>query len=69
MIVLAAQSHSLSDVGSLPWWAQFAIGLGLVTISTFGWWVRDKIRDSAIVVAAAFLTGIAGLTVLWSAIF
>lgn len=33
LTLAAARAHSLADISSLPWWAQFAIGLGLVCVA------------------------------------
>jgi hypothetical protein len=69
MLTLAAtHAHSLADIGSLPWWAQFAIGLGLVCVAGAAGWLYGK-YESCLAAAVAFITGMAGLTVLWNALF
>lgn len=68
MLTLATAHHSLADIGSLPWWAQFAIGLGLVCVAGVAGWLAES-SDSCLAGAVSFITAVAGLTVLWNALF
>lgn len=65
MLTLAAHQHSLADINSLPWWAQFTIGLGLVAVAVLAGWVGEK-QDSCLPAVVAFITAVAGLGVLWN---
>lgn len=68
MLTLAAtQSHSLADIGSMPWWAQFGIGLGLVCVAGVATWLSAE-YDSCLAAIVALIVGMAGLTVLWNAL-
>lgn len=69
MLLLAtAQAHSLADVSHLPWWAQFAIGVGLCAVACCFGWLSSR-SDSCLPGAAAFIIGLAGLGTLWGALF
>jgi hypothetical protein len=67
-VLAASSTHTLSDISHLPWWAQFAIGPGLVALAA-GLRVVDKKLDNGFVDAASFFAGIAGLIVLCNVLF
>lgn len=68
LTLAAARTHSLADINSMPWWAQFAIGLGLVCVALGAGWLAGE-GDSCLVAVVAAIAGFAGLTVLWNALF
>lgn len=57
----AAPSHTLTDITSLPWWAQLAIGVGLMVLAVFlEWFTEDR---SAFIRIARTVLEIAGLLI------
>lgn len=68
MLTLAARAHSLADISSLPWWAQLAIGLGLLALATFlVWWAVE--REACFPALGSGAVGLAGLITIWRALF
>lgn len=69
MLTLAAtHAHTLADISTLPWWAQFAIGLGLLVLAAFlGWWGAK--REACFPAVGSVVIGVAGLITIWRSLF
>jgi len=68
VFLAATSAHSLSDIDHLPWWAQLAIGFGLVALCA-GLRETDKKLDNGFIDVASFFAGVAGLIVICKVLF
>jgi len=68
MTCYLASDTQLSDISHLPWWAQLAIGIGLMLLAV----ALDKAEDrleSDLLGMAAFAAGLAGCLVTLAVLF
>lgn len=71
MLTLASSttaSHPLAAIDTLPWWAQLLIGIGMLFAATAMGWASEK-YDARVLGAGAVLIGLAGLGVVYGALF